>query len=200
MNEQSVIEQLTSYRQKKARIAVLSTYTVGGGITVSRLNEDDQLQALHRQLRGMPSYMYLSKREQELETTAHVYLGRYPAGTRAQLAAVPVQGADQEDTKKLRELRDKIRKVIEARAGQVDDFDAVLDRIAELQDLRAEVARVESILEALASYEPDYAKILRMRYLEGKDIADIRTDLRVSNRTYWRRITDAEREFIKLAQ
>lgn len=51
-NEQSVIEQLSQYRQKKARIQVLSNYSVGAGITVSRLNEDDQLQELHRKLRG----------------------------------------------------------------------------------------------------------------------------------------------------
>jgi hypothetical protein len=43
VNEQQAIELLSSYRQKQARLQVLSSYSVGAGITVSRLNEDDQL-------------------------------------------------------------------------------------------------------------------------------------------------------------
>jgi len=97
MTEQQAIELLSSYRQKQARLQVLSSYSVGAGITISRLNEDDHLQELHRKLRGLPSYLYLSAKEQRLEATAHAYLERYPAGTRAQLAAVPREGADEED-------------------------------------------------------------------------------------------------------
>lgn len=74
-----VIDQLSEYRQSLARIKVLSSYSVGAGITISRLNEDDHLQELHRKLRGRPSYMYLSKREQKLETAAHTHLTEYPS-------------------------------------------------------------------------------------------------------------------------
>ncbi|MEB9892982.1 RNA polymerase subunit sigma-24, partial [Bacillus cereus] len=80
--EQQVIEQLTGYRDIVGRLRVLETYSVGNGITVSRLNEDDHLQELHRKLRGLPSYMYLTAREQRLESIAHAYLTDYPAGTR----------------------------------------------------------------------------------------------------------------------
>jgi flagellar biosynthesis chaperone FliJ len=201
MTEQDVIEQLSQYRQMQARLKVLSTYTVGMGITVSRLNQDDQLQELHRRLRRLPSYMYLSKHELELETTAHAYLRRYPVGTRAQLNAVPKRGIDAEDDKLLKELREKIKKVIAARGGDVrDDIDEVLERLAEYQDLQAEIDRIDTVLAALEAYRPEYAKLLRLRYIEGVDIGEIRTEMRVSPRTFWRRMADAEREYVMLAR
>ncbi|MGG1601119.1 RNA polymerase subunit sigma-24, partial [Paenibacillus naphthalenovorans] len=155
MIEQKAIEQLSQYRQKLARLQVLSTYSVGSGITISRLNQDDQLQELHRRLRGLPSYMYLNKHEQELESVAHAYLTRYPAGTRAQLAAVPTRGADEEDERLLRELRSKIKKVIAARGWEMDDLDAVLERVAEYQDLKTEIERIDTVLAALEAYKPE---------------------------------------------
>src|SRR5690606_27719914 len=105
MTEQRAIEQLSQYRMKQARIQVLSTYSVGAGITVSRLNEDDQLQELHARLRRLPSYMYLSKHEQQLELVANAYMNTYPAGVAAQKRAVPVEVPDEEDRKLLQELR-----------------------------------------------------------------------------------------------
>lgn len=196
------IEQLAQYRQKQARIKVLSSYSVGAGITVSRLNEDDQLQELHRKLRGLPSYMYLSAREQRLETVAHTYLGgRYPAGIQMQQKAVPARGGDAEDEKLLRELHDKIGKVIAARGYDIrDDLDAVLERVAELQDLQTEVQRVEDALEALASYKPDYARLLRLLYVEGVEPGEARARLEVSARTFRRRYTEAETEYLKLTR
>jgi len=201
MTEQQAIELLSSYRQKQARLQVLSSYSVGAGITISRLNEDDHLQELHRKLRGLPSYMYLSAKEQRLEATAHAYLERYPAGTRAQLAAVPTRGADPEDEKLLHELRAKIQKVIAARGWDVrDDIDAVLDRLAEYQDLRAEIERVDTVLAALETYEPAYARLLRATYVEGKETSEICGEFRISARTYWRKKAEAEREFARLAR
>jgi len=194
-------EQLGRYRQMQARLQVLSTYSIGAGITVSRLNQDDQLQELHRQLRGKPSYMYLSKHDQQLESTAHAYLTRYPAGIKAQLKAVPSRGADAEDDKQLRKLREKIEKVIAARGYDTrDDMDAVLDRITELQELQDELARIDTILEALGAYKPNYARLLRLVYVEGKPIEEIRALLSISNRTYWRHIGGAEREYNMLAR
>ncbi|WP_217598054.1 RNA polymerase subunit sigma-24, partial [Cohnella sp. GbtcB17] len=138
--------------QMRARIKILSEHNIGCGITVSRIGEDDQLQALHKRLRGMPSYMYLSGHEQRLEATAHAYLRRYPAGTRAQLHAVPAGAMDEEDDQALKEVRRAIRKVIETRGLYMDDVDEVLARLAELQDLQAEVKRIDNVLEALAEY------------------------------------------------
>ncbi|QCT03306.1 RNA polymerase, sigma-24 subunit, ECF subfamily [Paenibacillus algicola] len=201
MNEQQMIEQLSQYRQKKARIQVLSSYSVGAGITVSRLNGDDQLQELHRRLRGLPSYMYLSGYEQKLENAAHAYMTRYPAGVKSQKQAVPVQAMDPEDEQLLRELRNKIQKVIEARGYDVrDDVDEVLERLAELQDLQAEVEQVETVLEAMDTYEPDFANILRLQYLEGKSAGEVQTEMNLSRRTYWRKISAAEMEYKRLAR
>lgn len=200
MTEQEIIEQLSLYRQMQARILVLSTYSVGFGITVSRLNEDDQLQDLHRRLRKLPSYMYLSKHEQRLETTAHAYLTRYPAGARSQLAAVPSRGADAEDEKLLHELRGKIRKVIAARGGDVrDDIDEVLERLAELQDLQAEVNRIDTVLLALEKYKPEYAKLLRLRYVDGKSASQTAVDLGIVQRTFDRWRPKAIDEYSRLA-
>jgi DNA-directed RNA polymerase specialized sigma24 family protein len=199
MTEQQAIELLSSYRQKQARLQVLSSYSVGAGITISRLNEDDHLQELHRKLRGLPSYMYLSKREQQLETVAHAYLERYPTGTRAQLAAVPTRGADPEDEKLLHELRAKIQKVIAARGWDVrDDIDAVLDRLAEYQDLRAEIERVDTVLAALERYKPDLARVLRLRYVEGLTQERSAVELGISIKTERRREKRAISEFVRL--
>ncbi|REK69328.1 ECF-type sigma factor [Paenibacillus paeoniae] len=200
MTEQQVIEQLSRYRQIKARILVLSTYNVGAGITVSRLNQDDQLQDLHRRLRGLPSYMYLTEREQRLETTAHAYLTRYPAGVKSQQRAIPAKGADAEDDKLLQELRYKIQKVIEARGYDVrSDLDEVLNRVAELQELLDEVNRIDTVLEALEKYKPEYAKLLRLRYVEGKQTFEVASELHIVRQTLYRWEPKAIKAYIKLA-
>ncbi|WP_160045565.1 ECF-type sigma factor [Paenibacillus sp. USDA918EY] len=200
-DEQQVIDQLRGYRQKLARIKVLSTHSVGAGITVSRLNEDDQLQELHRRLRGLPSYMYLSPYEQKLEQTAHAYLERYPSGIRAQKAAIPVQGADAEDGKLLRELRGKFQKIIAARGYEVrDDIDEILERLAELQDLQADIQRVDFILEKLEDYKPYAATLLRWIYVEGMGLKELTEKLELSESTVRRRIRAAEREYTMLAR
>lgn len=195
MTEQTVIDQLTSYRQMRARIKILSEHNIGCGITVSRVGEEDQLQALHKRLRGLPSYMYLSGHEQRLEATAHAYLRRYPAGTKAQLHAVPAGAMDEEDDKDLQEIRRRIRKVIETRGLYMDDVDEVLERLAELQDLQAEVKRIDNVLEALAEYKPDYARLLWLRYVEGLTPAKVASAMFISPATYRRRKEKAIHEF-----
>lgn len=200
MTEQEAIEQLGRYKQIQARIQVLSTYSVGAGITVSRLNQDDQLQELHRRLKGRPSYMYLGKREQQLEATAHAYLTRYPAGVKSQLAVIPQQGADVEDDKLLKELRDKIGKVISARGYDVrDDLDAVLDRLTELKELQDEINRIDTVLAALETYEPDYTKLLRLRYVEGMQVGEVADSLGIVRRTFERWQPRAIAEYSKLS-
>lgn len=200
MTEQQAIEQLSTYHQKQARLQVLSTYSVGSGITISRLNQDDQLQELHRRLRGLPSYMYLNKHEQELESVAHAYLTRYPAGTRAQLAAVPTRGVDEEDEKLLQEIRGKIKKVIAARGWEMDDLDAVLERVAEYQDLKTEIERIDTVLAALEAYKPEYAKLLRIHYLDGKPWDETARELNVSKDVFYRWRKKALEEYEKIAK
>lgn len=197
--EQQVIEQLSQYRQKKARILVLSNYSVGAGITVSRLNEDDQLQELHRKLRGLPSYLYLSKREQELETVAHIYLSRYPAGVKAQKQAIPAYVPDPEDTELLQELRRKIQKVIAARGYDVrEGIDEIIERLTELQDLQAEVKQIDTVLAALEQYKPEYARLIMLKYIQEMDVIETCRRLAIAEKTYYRWRRHALNEFIKL--
>ena len=202
MSEQQVIEQLNQYRQMQARMQVLSTYSVGAGLTVSRLNDDDQLQELHMRLRGRPSYMYLSKREELLETTAHAYLTRYPAGVKAQLQEVEhCRSIDAEDEKLLRELRGKIQKVLAARGYDVrNDIDAVLDRVAEFQDLQTEINRINTVLESLEGYKPELAKLLRNHYLEGKPWTELTREMHISKDVFYRRRKQAVAEYEKIAK
>ncbi|KGE20049.1 RNA polymerase subunit sigma-24 [Paenibacillus wynnii] len=199
MTEQQVIEHLSSYRQKQARIQALGSYKVGSGIQISRLNEEDHLQQLHRRLRGLPSYLYLSKREQALEATAHAYLTFYPAGVKAQRNAIPDIGAYQEDDELLQELRASIAKVIDARGGCKYDLDEVLERLSELQDLQAEVKRIDELLSLLEEYKPDYAKLLRLKYIQDMDVPETCKRLAVVEKTYYRWRRRAIDEFSKLS-
>jgi len=201
MTEHEVVEQLTGYKRMMARIKVLSNYSVGAGITVSRLNEDDHLQELHAKLRKMPSYMYLSKHEQKLETVAHTYLqGHYPVGIKNQQRAITSVGHDEEDTKLLRELKRKIDKVIAARGYSIrSDIDEVLERVAELQDLQAEIQRIDEVLAALEQYKPDYEKLLRWRYIEALSVRETSIRLNVTERTLRRWNAIAMQEYIKLS-
>lgn len=151
-------------------------------------------------MRSMPSYMYLSKREQQLETIAHAYLTRYPAGVLAQKQVIPLQGANEEDEQLLRELRKKIQKVIEARGYDVrKDYDAILDRLSELQDLQAEIRRIDETLEAVSTYKPEYARLLRLYYIEGKTEEETAEALDVTDRTVRRWKTAAIKEFLYMS-
>ncbi|OPG94108.1 hypothetical protein B2I21_33090 [Chryseobacterium mucoviscidosis] len=197
--EQHVIEQLTEYKAKQARLQALGTYKVGGGITISRLSEEDELQQLHRRLRGRPSYMYLNRKELELETAAHTYLERYPAGTKAQLAEVPHVGLYEEDDSLLQHLRDKISKVIDSRSGCKSDLDDVLERLAELQDLQAEIERVDQVMKLLEDYKPEYAELLKLAFVEGKSWNTVAGDMCLSKDGYYRMRVKAIKEFAKIA-
>lgn len=198
--EQRVLEQLQEYPQKRARMLALSTYSIGSGIVVNRLDEDDQLQELHRRLRDLPSYLYLNKKELKLETTAHAYLTRYPAGLKAQLEALPTIGVDSEDDKLLRELRRKIKRVIDARGCNLDQLEEVLERVAELQDLRAEVTWIDNVMELLEEYKPGYSKVLRMVFFEKKSNQEMMDELNASRSAFFKIKQKAIREYVSLAR
>lgn len=197
--DELVIEKLSKYKQMQARIKVLSNYSVGGGITVSRLNQEDHLQELHRKLRGMPSYMYLSSYEQKLETTANTYLKNRPAGVKNQLRAIPEHGVNKEDEKLLKELRGKISKVVAARGYEIrDDLDQVLSRVAELQDLQGEIADIDSALEALEQFRPELSQLLRLRFVDGKQWEFVASELGISKATYYRYYKKAIHAYLQL--
>ncbi|UUZ85649.1 hypothetical protein LJK88_20400 [Paenibacillus sp. P26] len=192
------IDRLQKYRDNELEIEALNRYSVGGGVSLGTLSRDDNLQALHRKLKGLPSYMYLTKREQQLETVAHAYLKSYPVGTRAQLNAIPWEGADVEDEKSLLQLRKKIKKVMEARGIQISDFDSVIQRISQIEDLERENRNINGALEALDGHKPESAKLLRMRYIQGKKAEDIARELYLDRSTVYRRLKKAEEEFSKI--
>lgn len=185
--EQLVITQLSSYQDIVGRIRVLQTYSVGNGITVSRLNEDDQLQGLHRKLRGMPKYMYLTAREQKLEQIVNTYLFHHPAGTRAQRKAVQeCRPMNEEDEKALQEVVRKISKVVEARTGRRDDLAEVLARVAEFQDLQAEKAQIDKVLEVMGDHYPHHVNLLRLHYIEKKSWKEVTMEMCISKSVFYR--------------
>lgn len=186
--EKAVIEQLRGYKRLIGRIKVLEKYPVGNGMYLSVAAGEDKLQALHRELAGKPSYMYLNKREQEIEATAHSYLEQYPLGTRAQLREVRRHpGDDPEDERRLRELQRKIEKVIDARSGMAQGFDGVIERISELQEMEAEKGFIDRVFEVLHEFDPRYKQVLWLQYVEDKPVDQAVREMCVSE-THFRRI------------
>lgn len=184
--EQLVIEQLQHYKRICARIRILEKYPVGNGYYLSTMVQDDQLQELHRKLRQMPSYMYLNKRELQLESTAHAYLTQYPLGTRSQLAEVSrLHAVDREDERSLRELQRKIQKVLEARIGAAEGYEGIIARISEIQDLEQQKEQIDWSLEVLEGYRPQYSRLLRLRYVEDKDPREIMDIMGISSTTFY---------------
>ncbi len=198
--EQKVIAHLQRYRDVCNRIKVLSCYSVGAGITINRLSEDDELQQLHAQLRGKPSYMYLSKREQDLMSAATANMTSYPAGTRAQLYEVAhTHSADPIEERRLRELEKSVRKVIEARTGVAEGFEGVLSKVTELQDLMAERDNTNAIFEVMRESQSNLADLLHLRYVQEQKVQDVSLALSIERRTFIRWHNRAIDEFSKLA-
>lgn len=184
--ETRVIDQLSRYSDISGRIRVLSTYSVGMGMTISRLNQDDQLQELHKRLRSMPSYMYLSKYEQKLEQVAHANLTRYPAGARAQKHAIPLRGSSPDEDKLLYDLRKKIQKVIDARGCFTSDLDEVLERMAELQELQDEKQKIDHVLEIMGENHSHLSELMRLYYILGKSWREVIDIMGISKSVFYR--------------
>ncbi|GIP17781.1 hypothetical protein J40TS1_34230 [Paenibacillus montaniterrae] len=152
-------------------------------------------------MRGLPTYMYLSKKEQQLETVAHAYLGgKYPAGIKSQHRAIATVGVDEEDTKTLQDLKFKIARVLAARGyDERNDIDKVLDIIAEMQDIQIELKRIDNVLAALEQYKPDFAKLLKYKYIDGYSSTTAAVALNITERTFVRWHKRAIAEYLELA-
>jgi hypothetical protein len=197
--EQIVIDQLRGYKRIAARMKILEKQPAGYGMSIGSLYADDNLQALHTELRKMPSYMYLNAREQLIESTAHRYLTKYPYGVKAQHNEVrQLQGEDEEDEGHLRDLQRQIKKVIVARTGTADDYEAVLERISELQELEQRKQLIDHALDTLGEYKPQYCILLKLRYIDNVAIDEIVEKMNISSRSYERMRPEALKEFAKL--
>ncbi|WP_159886171.1 ECF-type sigma factor [Paenibacillus puerhi] len=198
-----VVLKLKDYKRLVGRMRFLEKHPVGNGYSLRSIQQDDKLQDLHRQLRGMPSSLYLTEREQRLEATAHAYLERYPLGTKSQLREVQgLQGSSAGDERLLRELEGKIHKVLEARIGYTADaggIQGVIDRVSELQDLQREVELIDRSLDTLAEYRPEYSRLLRLRYIEGRSVDEVAGEFCIARKTFDRWRAKAVEEYARLA-
>ncbi|WP_028563040.1 ECF-type sigma factor [Paenibacillus pinihumi] len=201
--EEQVINQLKGYKRLTSKIAMLEKQPVGMGISVSRGPEGDHLQALHRKLKDMPSYMYLSQKEQDLELTAHAYLENYTTGTQSQLREVRrVSGVDEEDQGKLNDIARRVAKVLEARRGDGDSYEGyegALRRLDEIKELQEQKEQIDGALELLATYKPDYTKLLKLRFIEGLSVEEVSAQLSIVRKTFSRWKPKAIEEYAELA-
>ncbi|QMV43729.1 ECF-type sigma factor [Cohnella cholangitidis] len=197
--EKEIIEQLKGYKRLCGRIKVLERQPVGMGYEVNAFDED-KLQTLHARLKGLPSYMYLNKREQHLETIAHAYLEQYPVGTKSQLQEIKSQhGADADDRKDLKELARRIQKVRDARLGTLRGIDAIHEKEAQLRDLMDERDMISNTLEALGDVNNNYSRLLLHRYIEGKSVDEVASILGIVRKTFDRWRVKAIEEYAILA-
>lgn len=198
--EQKVIEQLRGYNTIVGRIKVLEKYPIGNGMYLDGpYTEDDKLQALHRQLKDLPSYMYLTPREQKLEQTVNQYMVEGPAGVKSQYHTVKnIKALDDADRELLAELARKIRKVVDARQGDLNAFEATLERVAELQDLEWQKGMIEYVLNTMAEYKPHYKKLLTLRYIEDKPRDIVCDEISVGSTVYKKWRNEAITEFARL--
>ncbi len=198
--EKKVIQQLTNYRDILGRLKVLDNYSVGVGITISRLSDDDHLQQLHRQLKGVPSYMYLNKRELQLEQVATAHLERYPAGLKSQFSEVRnLHSHNDKDEGMLRELQGKIKKIVEARTGTAEGIDGVIERMSEYQDLQIERDRVDAVLNVMRENNSNLEQLLLLRYVQEYHMNEVSKQMGIVLRTYYRWHDKAIIEFGKLS-
>ncbi|MDB5053132.1 MAG: hypothetical protein JWM44_1182 [Bacilli bacterium] len=198
--EELVTEELAEYKRLANRLRVLNKQSIGMGMHMEFTNTEDKLQDLHSKLKVLPSYMYLSPKEQALETIAHAYLTKYSLGTRAQLNDIrSIEGVDDEDRKLLKELAYKVEKVYDARHGDIDGYEAVLNRMVEIQDIQNKIEHVESVFDIMDEHKPHYVLLLKMRFVEESEIEHVINHLSTSRRVFFRWREKAINEYAALS-
>lgn len=188
-HEESAIEELKSYKGIQGRVKVIERYPIGNGMYLDSNNKDDKLQDLHKQLKGVPSYMYLNGHEQGIEQTAFEYMTKFPLGTRSQKQAVrSIPTVDEEDDKRLGTLQRKIQKVIDVRRGDAEGFKGVVERLTEMQGLQDRLDRIDHILDVMDDYKPHLARLLKLRYVEDNTVEHTANEMSISRKTFdrWR--------------
>jgi uncharacterized protein YnzC (UPF0291/DUF896 family) len=199
IHEDAIVEELKSYKGLAGRVKVLERYPIGNGMMLDTCGED-KLQALHKKLKGLPSYMYLNGHEQELENLAAAYLTKYPLGIKSQLHEVrSIHAVNDEEDKKLGTLQRKIKKVIEARRGDAEGFKGVVERLSEMQGLQDRLDRIDHILDVLDDYKPHYARLLKLRYVEDKTVEAVSIEMSISRKTFDRWRQKAVEEYANLS-
>ncbi len=190
--ERQVLRQLSDYRRNIARMRILEKTPIGYGMSLDAFNDDDKLQDLHRKLKSMPTYMYLTEDEQDLRFLAAVYMRKKRIGTKSQLYdARRLFSNDPEVQRQLEKIGDKIEKVLDTRSGYSESYeglDGVVQRISELQDLQRENEQIDLVLNTLDWYKPNYGRLLKLRYVEGCKVENIAKEFHISEKTYerWR--------------
>ena len=198
--EDKVIAQLRGYKTIVGRIKVLEKYPIGNGLYLTEpFDEDDKLQPLHRQLKKMPTHMYLTPREQKLEQKVNEYLAIHPVGVKSQYHTIKnISAISDEDQQLIKELARKIRKVVDARGGTPDAFEEALERVAELQDLQDEKERIDFVLSTLSEYKPHYSKLLRLRYIEDTPRDIVCEQINAGSTVYKKWRNEAIKEYARL--
>lgn len=199
-HEESAIEELKGYKGIQGRVKVIERYPIGNGMYLDSNNKDDRLQDLHKQLKGVPSYMYLNGHEQGIETTTFEYMTKFPLGTRSQKHEVrSIPTVDEEDDKRLGTLQRKIQKVIDARAGNIEGFKGVVERLSEMQGLQDQLNRIDHILDVMDDYKPHYARLLKLKYINKEPVEIILDKMSISKKTFYRWREKAIEEYANLS-
>jgi RNA binding exosome subunit len=195
-----VEKMLSDYKKMTADITVLAKYPIGMGMYIDQTNDGDLLQDLHKILKKMPTYMYLNNHEQEIERVANEYMYDHPIGIRSQLYQVRgVATVDDEDEKRMKQLKSKLKKAIEVRRGELNDKDysKVLNRICRLQELQDQKELIDTAMAALEEYQEHLAKLLKLKCIEGETREKVAVKLNISTRTFDRWKDKAIEEFTR---
>lgn len=68
----------------------------------------------------------------------------------------------------------------------------------EMRELRTALDRIDTVMKALEEYKPDYAMLLRLRYIDGWKVEDAAAEMYISGRTFRRWRDRAIGEFAKV--
>lgn len=198
--EEAVIKELAEYKRLSNRLRVLNKQTIGVGMSMEFSNPDDKLKDLHSRLKPLASYMYLSKKEQELETIAHAYLPRYALGTKSQLSDIrELVGNDAEDDKLLRGLEHKVEKVLESRRGDIEGYEGILNRMVEMQDIQDKLSPIESIFDIMQERKPHHVSILKLYIIDKMDLEIVIQKLCTSRTVFFRWRLKAIEQYAELS-
>lgn len=88
-----------------------------------------------------------------------------------------------------KQARIKVLSKYSADVGNEDD---------KVQELRADLDRIDTALKALEEYKPEYAMLLQLRYIDGWKAVDAAAEMYISCRTFTRWRDRAIKEFAKV--